>query len=251
MPQQESEDEARARRFAGTALGLTFEFTDLTGDVDFTSADGSLALEVTRYTNPKLKMDMKVAATADYVLPLGTGYDWWVTFAGYPRFKGLVQRLYGALQSLESHELECYSDTMRWWLDEVSTLDGALQTLSKEGVLEARRALRQLDVAQLVIMTSGGWNYGGPDRALDLLEARVALDRTHTEKLARQTSPLRGLWVWVDEHTEPGLTRALSPEESRLPGRAPDLPAGIERLWVVDEGSGRGWHWGRSKLECG
>ena len=98
---------------------MAFEFTDLTGNVDYTSRDGSTSLEVTRYTNKQLKVDLVAAQRADFALPLGGGHHWIVTLAGYPVFKGLVQRLYPALQGLETHVLVQYTDQMDWWLEHV------------------------------------------------------------------------------------------------------------------------------------
>ena len=243
MPQDESPDELRAATYAATLLGLPLEFTDLNGNVDYTSADGSTSLEVTRYTNKQVKVDLAASEKADYVIPLGGGHDWIVTFAGYPRFKGLVQRLYPALQGLETHGLVQYTDQMDWWLERVPTLEDEIAVLNAERVIDAQAMVRRGEVAHLMIMTSGGWTYGGPDSALELLEARLALDRNHSEKLRRQATSHKHLWAWVDEETDRGLARALAPDEQRLPARPPELPDGVDQLWVVEEASGRGWFW--------
>jgi hypothetical protein len=243
VPQGESPDERRAAQYAATVLGMAFEFTDLTGNVDYTSRDGSTSLEVTRYTNKQLKVDLVAAQRADFVLPLGGGHHWIVTFAGYPVFKGLVQRLYPALQGLETHGLVQYTDQMDWWLEHVPTLQDEIARLNRERVIDAQSQVPREEVANLVIMTTGEWTYGGPNAALELLEARVALDRNHSEKLGRQPTRRRHLWAWVDDQTDRGLARALGSEENRLPSRSPELPPEVDQIWVVDEVSGRGWLW--------
>jgi hypothetical protein len=247
MPQQERPDELRARDVVEAWLGVEFTFTDLGGGVDYTAADGQTVLEVTRYTNPLVRRDMAVARGQDHVLQLGTGYDWWVTFDGYPRYDGLASRLYEPLLQLEIHGLEQYDHSrMGWWLEGAPGLRGPARVLRNERVLHAQARVGAERPTRLFVMSSGGWAYGGPDAALGLLEQFVASDLVHLRKLGDTRAPSRHLWLWTDFGTAGDFRRAFDPEEGRLPTRAPVLPDAVTDLWCVDEVHGRGWLWSAS-----
>src|SRR3712207_2716305 len=108
MPQSERDDERRAREIVQREYGIELEFVDLHGGVDHQTEDGHVVLEVTRFTDEASRQGREIAKASDQVVELGTGNDWYVTFAGYPRYAGLASRLYPALQSLETHGLTQY-----------------------------------------------------------------------------------------------------------------------------------------------
>lgn len=244
MPKEERPDEAAARRIVESECHVHLEFADLTGGVDYLTLDNSVALEVTRFTDGLLRRDMAVASGADHVTELGTGYDWHVTFDGYPRYDGLAGRLYPPLHVLETHGLEHWDPArMAWWAQRVETLREAVVILAQERVVDAQARLSAQRPTRLFVSTSGGWTYGGPDAALEVLEAAIAADSKHLDKLQEQAAQQRQLWIWTDVATTGSLRRAFSPEEQRLPSRPPDLPSAVTHLWCVDEGHNRGWAW--------
>lgn len=245
MPQKERPDEALARSIVVGETGLTLCFADLAGGVDYRSPDGHAILEVTRFTSPRLRQDYAKAGNSDHVRPLGTGYDWLVTFDGYPRYDNIEQRLFRPLQALEAHGLrEWHRDEMTWWMSNVPTLTDTTAALTAENVRVARSSVRSADVSKLMIMSSSGWTYGGPDTALPLLEDFIRLDAKHAAKLAVEVdADERHLWVWTDAATEMAFRRALSNDEDRLPSSAPSMPAGVTHLWCVDDFYLRGWTW--------
>ena len=247
MPKTERPDERRARDAVARETGLDFIFTDLNGSVDYTTTDSRAALEVTRFTDPLVRRDLDVASKHDHVLPLGTSFDWWVTFDGHPKHEGLAIRLRDPLVALETHGLCEYDHAaMNWWMDTTPTLRSSARELRRERAGHAQALHRGANPTQLFVSSSGGWTYGGPDAALEMLESKVFSDDGHLQKLKATGAPSRHLWIWTDFATEGGLRRAFEVGEQRLPTRAPNFPEALTDLWCVDEFSCRGWHWSRS-----
>lgn len=247
MPQTERPDERRARDAVARETGLDLVFTDLNGSVDYLARDIGAALEVTRFTNPLIRRDLDVVSKRDHELPLGTSFDWWVTFDGHPKYDGLNIRLHKPLTALESHGLRQYDHAaMNWWMETTPTLGESAHQLRRERVAHAQALHRGSNPTQLLVSSSGGWIYGGPDAALGILEDRVSSDAGHLQKLEATEAPSRHLWVWTDFATEESLRHAFEPAQERLPNRAPKFPQAVTDFWCVDEFYGRGWRWSPS-----
>jgi hypothetical protein len=243
----ERPDERRARDAVARGTGLDFIFTDLNGSVDYTTSSDSAALEVTRFTDPLVRRDLDVASKCDHVIPLGTSFDWWVTFDGHPKYDGLASRLYAPLVALETHGLRDYDHAaMNWWMDATPTLRNSARQFRREGVGHAQALHRGANPTELFVSSSGGWTYGGPDAALEMLESKVSSDDGHLRKLKATGAPSRHLWIWTDSATQGGLRSAFEVGEQRLPTRAPTFPEALTDLWCVDEFFCRGWRWSRS-----
>ena len=245
MPQQERPEERRARDVVAHLTGHDLQFTDLRGGIDYAVRDMSVALEVTRFTERRVRRDMSEAARNDHMLDLGTSYDWRVTFDGFPKYNNLVVRLYAPLLRLENHELERYSRSQDWWMRHVPTLKEATSCLLAQGVLHARATVPDKWPSRLFISPSQGWVYGGPDAALELLESAIGRDTNHIQKLGVTEAIERHLWYWTDMATPDDFRRALA-IDGGLPSRAPKLPAEVTHLWCVDISYSRGWRWAPS-----
>jgi hypothetical protein len=130
---------------------------------------------------------------------------------------------------------------MHWWMANSPTLRETAKGLEDERVVHAQTIVAKAPPTKLFVSTSGSWSYGGPDSALEVLEAFVAADAGHTAKLGAAGVPERHLWLWTDYGTVGALRAAF--EEHRLPARPPQLPAQVTDLWCVDEVHRRGWRW--------
>lgn len=244
MPQTERQDEARASRSVAKGTGIQLDFADLSGGVDYRSVDSDMVLEVTRFTNPLIRRGMVESARQDHAVPLGTGYDWWVTFQDFPRFNGIVSRLYPALLTLEHHDLNrCHPGGIAWWARHVPTLSDAVDLMVQEGILYTEASAPQERPSRLFISSSASWKYSGVDAALALLEEAVAADIKHVTKIQKEGVSERHLWLWTDRATSKDFRRALSPGETQLPSRPPVLPEGLTHLWCADDEYARGWMW--------
>lgn len=234
MPQTEGPDEQIACAVVTRETGHPLEFADYTGGVDYTTPDGTVVLEVTRFTNHLLRRDMAVATRFDSVVPLGTGHDWWVVFEGHPRYQDLAARLYQALNTLETHGLHRWEPTaMLWWARDVPTLRDAVTALVAEKVSQAQAEVAREQPSRLFSSSSGGWVYSGPDAALELLDRYVRADGKHLKKLGASGATERHLWEWTDTATNGSFRRIY--KDDRLPTRPPVLPAEVTHLWVADE----------------
>lgn len=96
-------------------------------------------------------------------------------------------------------------------------------------------------------MSGGGYTYGGPDSALELLQGSLTDDVKHAEKLSEQEAIRRHWCAWTDAATPEDIRSAFAADEQQLPGRPPELPEGVTDLWVIDEILRRGWHWSASR----
>jgi hypothetical protein len=242
MPQSERPDEQMACAVVVRETGHSLAFADFTGGVDYATADGTVVLEVTRFTNHLQRRDMAVATQFDSVTPLGTGHDWWVVFDGHPRYQDLASRLYQALNTLETHGLLRWeAGAMLWWAGDVPTLRDAVTALVAENVSQAQAEVPRQQPSRLFSSSSGGWVYSGPDAALELLDGYVRADGKHLKKLGATGATERHLWEWTDAATTGNFRRMY--EDDRLPGRPPVLPAEVTHLWVADEEHRAGIRW--------
>lgn len=254
MPQDVRPDEQAAADLVAATTGLHFEFSG--GGIDFTCTDGPqrTVLEVTRCTRPMLKRDeLAAAAHAERTLPIWTSRSWWVTFDGHPVYNGLPERLSEPLRRLETHGVSEFDTASHaWWMRRAPTLSPSVQALEDEHVLYARTLDMKDPHAppQLFVSATGGFTYGGPDSALEVLESYLLSEQLHLNKTALEPADERHLFVWTDLATEEGLARALRTTWPALPTRAPALDPAPDHLWLVDEATGLGWHHGPSGWEA-
>lgn len=250
MPQPMRPDEQAASSLVSKLTGVTFEFSGGTGGIDFTSLDHGMrtVLEVTRCTRPSRKKDeLAAAAHAGEILPLWTCHSWWVTFDGHPRYTGMAERLSGPLRQLETHGLSEFDRTMHsWWMRISPTLTATVQDLHNNRVLAARilHTREPSEPSQLFISASEGFAYGGPDGALQVLEAFLHTEAKHLNKTVNEPADVRHLFVWTDMTTDEALSRALRSTWPAVPTRGHNLHPALDHLWLVDDPTGRGWHYG-------
>ena len=154
---------------------------------------------------------MAKAAESDHVFDLGTGYSWWVTFDGYPRYDGIAARLYPLVHALEIHGLREWDASMNWWMEQNPTLGEPVRGLRREGAVHAQTIQEKELPTKLFISSSGSWSYSGPDSALEILERFIAADTVHQAKMAGSDAPERHLWLWTDYAT----SEACAPPSKR------------------------------------
>lgn len=130
---------------------------------------------------------------------------------------------------------------MAWWAQDVPTLRDAVAALAAERVSQAQAEVPGEQPSRLFSSSSGGWEYGGPDNALELLERYVQADGKHLKKLSASEATEKHLWEWTDSATTGNFRRLY--QDDRLPTRPPVLPAELTHLWVADEGYGVGIRW--------
>jgi hypothetical protein len=250
----EGEDEAAARAVVEAHLGVVLTYIDVDGRVDYVvSRDEAQlgCLEVTRCTDQLLK-------AADLVFPDHDGYPapglrhcWMLSTNGHPQYNVMKPRLVGALAELEAHHLVAYDTHMRWWLRHVPTLAAALTVLDEAHVEVARCVPANDGESYLVFMPEFDGMSDGPDGAVAEIEAWLAAEERSRdrEKLRQWTPDLartdieRHLFVWVDEHSSYRVRRPLE-RDDRLPSVGANLPEPITNLWLVDEQTRHGWHYG-------
>lgn len=108
-------------------------------------------------------------------------------------------------------------------------------------------------VHRVFVTVGGGGSASGSDEAVVMLVDALALRADNAQKLSTSGAEKGHLFVWIDGATPFGIERALSHDAPSwdgdgdsgfgLPSLAPQLDLAVSHLWVVHEGSGRGWLW--------
>jgi hypothetical protein len=234
---------------------VTLTYLDVDGRVDYAISDQGVeigCLEVTRCTNAELKAAEAVFYERDEVPAPMLRQSWLLFTDGHPHYRRMSPRLVGALGVLERHGLDKYEDEMRWWLRHVPSLADALAVLDEAHVESARQFDRPGDGRFLYFMVGNGGMSDGPDGAVEEITTWIRdAGRDRDRAKLRDWQPATGtpevverhLFVWLDGHSAYRLTRPLT-HDDRLPTSTPELPEPITDLWLVDDDTGRGWHFG-------
>ncbi|WP_412873654.1 hypothetical protein ACL00U_16725 [Curtobacterium poinsettiae] len=107
------------------------------------------------------------------------------------------------------------------------------------------------DRHRVFVTVGGGGSASGSNEAVELLSDALAATTDNAAKLTESGALQRHLFVWIDGATPFAIERALSrqPPSSDddgdngfgVPTQPPTLDPAFTHLWVLHEGSGRGW----------
>ncbi|MBB2975112.1 hypothetical protein FHX49_000653 [Microbacterium endophyticum] len=260
MVNQERPNELVAKQIVEERLGVELEHADTHGGVDYKSADGKIALEVTAVTQggnkgarDALKKSVKKGVPG---VDLATC---WLVFApeGQANMKTFIQRVQPALAELERVG-ESYFRRER---AAIHTIEGGplaeiYRTLLNAGVEMASSAPHEVKsdapshVHQVLVSTGSGGSVSGSDESLERLLDALSDKIDNPQKLAATGAVQRHLFVWVNDDTWHNIARPLSrtspswaDEGWGAPSVAPTLDPAITHFWVMHERSRLGWFW--------
>lgn len=253
----ERANEKDAKRIVQATLGVELEHADKVGGVDYRSADGRMALEVTRVTDEIRKSTRDAERTSrDAASPDVELQSCWLvlvsdTQRGMKTIRQVLPPLFAQLEAAG----ETHFDRQQAALHALTQgpLTDLVRKLLSAGV--ERASGRAHDGGPLhrhgVILSLGsGGTASGSDEAVQLLVAALAAKTDNVLKLARSGAPERHLFVWIDDDTRFDIARPLSraaptwaDDSFGPPSYPPGLDPAITHLWVVHEGSRLGWLW--------
>jgi hypothetical protein len=253
---QERPNEQRAKQLVEHVIGIHLHHHDTHGGVDYLSADGSVALEVTAVTDGEKDGAWKALKKSEAKgAPDVELQGCWIIFVpdDLAGMKTFVQRVQPAIAELELAG-EAYFDQQSAALHTIergplATIYRPLLEAGVERASHVPHGPRDDDPAhkhRLFTSSGSGGSASGSKEAIDLLlnELRPKVD--NVRKLGASGAGQRHLFVWVNDNTAFGIQRPLSygaDDLWGLPSGAPELDSAITHLWVVHERSGSGWLW--------
>ena len=251
----ERANEKDAKRIVQAALGVEFEHADKAGGVDYRSADGQLALEVTRVTDEIRKSTADAERKSrDATRPNVELQSCWLVIVSdtQPRMKTIRQVLPPLLAQLEAAG-ETHFDHAALHPPTQEPLAGIVRELLCVGVERASGCPHDGGPQHrhgVILSPGSGGSASGSDEAAQLLIAALAARTDNLTKLARSGARERHLFVWIDDDTRFDIARPLSratptgsDDSFGPPSNPPMLDPAITHLWVVHEASRLGWLW--------
>lgn len=254
-------NESRAKAAIERELSVVLVHADRTGGVDYLTADGSMAVEVTRVTDEAARRSSQAWSRAEKAIVAGPELlNCWLVFVAEttPGLRTLRARVHPLIAELEVQGLRSFDEHMvDHEVDKRSVLGGLFRGLRVIGVQRALSAPRcsseAVHVHRVFISPGGGGSASGSDEAVTLLCAELATRPDNSEKLLATEAGRRHLFVWVDSFTAFAIERPLRSAPPSwevdgggsfgLPTQPPSLPAGVTHLWIVHERTGLGWLW--------
>lgn len=254
---KERSNEKDAKRIIEHVLRVDLEHADFTGGVDYKSADGEVAVEVTRVTDGgKKSARSALRASRSAAMPDVVLDNCWLVFL--PDTQGgmrtILQDLPPLFAQLEyANVLVFDSQTAAVHVIENGPLADIYRCLLSAGVERASGSPHSSDpphVHRVIPLLGSGGSSSGSDQAVEQLDAALAEKSDNITKLAASGARQRHLFVWLDDDTRFDISRPLSrsapewaDEGFGEPTRAPDLSSEVTHLWVVHERSRLGWLW--------
>lgn len=188
-------------------------------DLALRATDGTVhAIEVTRYEDQKYVAWSKFIASETWSIP-GLEFGWHLSIEPTRKIKGLKKKvgpLLRGLENLNTHALStryCQSDHGRS-LSELGVASAMVLRSQVPGLVQlgegARGSFISIDAVSNVIRNEG--------------------IRGNSTKLLDAVADVRHLMVWVGYSQ---LAESLGFGEPGLPEECPDLPLGIDRVWLV------------------
>ncbi len=252
----ERNDERDAKRVVERLLGISLEHADTHGGVDYRSADGSVAMEVTRVTDGRKRAarhGLARSSRGDDETPLASCWHALVP-ATHESTKNLAGRIRQLLPELEKAGIRnFYWEDIRLHIQEQPHHRQLLKRVLETGV-ESLWAVQQ-DAEpdhehELLLSTTWDGSVEGSDSSLESLLHELNRRKDNAKKLADSNADARHLFVWLDGDTAYEIQRALDgPPPKGLeaqfgpPKRAPQLHSAVTHLWVVHQGTRLGWFW--------
>lgn len=254
---KERGNERAAKLIIEAELSIDLIHADHTGGVDYISLDGRHAVEVTRVTDGAKKAGRSALAWAKRSgVPEGELQTCWIVMVpeGQLGLKVFQQNVYPAIIELEKvGETGFCRQTAALHVIEGGPLSEPYQVLLEAGVERASavpdHSHREHAHHVLPSLMRGG-SSSGSNHAIAQLAAALMSKSDNPNKLTDSGRDYRHLFVWIDDDTPLAISRPLARDapvwsdgEYGLPTVHPAFNAAITHLWVVHEGTGRGWFW--------
>lgn len=257
---QERPNEAHAKRIVEQVMGIQLDHADTHGGVDYLTPDGTVALEVTAVTDgEKDGARQALRKSVNKGLPAIALQGCWLVFTGeaQPRMKTFVQRVQPAIAELElAGETDFFDQRAAIHVLEERELSHIYRPLLEAGVERASYVPHAPHVDdpdhihQLHVLMGGGGSISGSDEALDRLTEALSEKNDNPKKLRESNAEQRHLFVWLNYDTAFNIARPLQHDEPSwaggewgVPSTEPQLDPAITHLWIVHQGSRRGWLW--------
>lgn len=256
MANVEREDEKKARRIVESVLRVEIEHFDTDGGVDYLARDGGVAVEVTRVTDGRKRAARSgLARSADDTFDPPLASCWIVLVSStHASTKNLAQRLRSVLADCEAVGISYfYRDEINLYLLQRPDQQALIGRMNNTGIESAWTAPHREDPEHLhevfLSLTTDG-SVGGSNESLANLMGELGTKTDNVKKLQDSGVPNRVLFVWLDGDTPYEIARPLAGEpptdleqQFGLPSVVPNLDPAITELWIVHEGTQRGWRW--------
>ncbi|MEV7875550.1 hypothetical protein [Microbacterium sp. NPDC089188] len=256
----ERPNERAAKEIVEHSLGIQLEHHDTHGGVDYLSADGTVALEVTAVTDGwKRGASDALRRSERKGTPDVSLRNCWIvsTSLDQSTLRTFVQRVSPVIAELEAAGESRFSDQEAavhvLMGGPLSAVYRRLLGAGVEVAGNAPHAARADDPDhkhQVFIMAGSGGVATSSNEAVSQLMDELRPKVDNPKKLRDSGAGSRHLFVWVNDDTEWSIARpvrgAALPGQSdgwRLPDVVPDLGPAITHLWVVHARSMRGWLW--------
>ncbi len=257
---KEHHDEREAKLVVERVLGIELRHADKDGGVDYLSSDGCHAVEVTRVTDGRKRAGRDALQMSRDAGTSGELQTCWLAVASDTQqgLKTFRQRVHSALVELElAGETLFRRQRAAVHVIKKGPLSHIYQPLLVAGVERATAApdhAHRSQTHRVIPSLGGGGTLGGSDQALRLLTDALSEKKDNPKKLKASGAEHRHLFVWLDDDTRFDIARPLSREAPAwhdgfgIPSTPPALDPAITRLWVIHQGSRKGWLWaGESK----
>ena len=255
----ERNDEKVAKRIVEQVLGTVLAHADKLGGVDYLSADGLVAVEVTRVTEGLNRSARKARRESRTTGALASVLKtcWLVNIAeNGKRLDSFYQNVQPALCELENAG-ENFFERSRAAVHVAAqgSLSDVYKALLSAGVTRAsampsHNHEHNSRPHRLIAAHDSGGGVGDIDRAVNLLVESLTKKPDNPKKLGDSGALDRHLFVWLDGDTPSSIADPLNRDRPSptidgddSPSRAPMLDGRITHLWVVRERSSRGWLW--------
>jgi len=256
---QERPNEQRAKRIVERVMNVELDHADKHGGVDYLSPDGNVAVEVTAVTEGRRNgvRDALSRSVAKGVKDAELQSCWLVTIDDLQdEMKTFIQRVQPALAALESAGQTHFVDQpAHVHVLQNGELSDAYRPLLEAGVIRASSAphpARSDDPGhshRIIVFLASSGSVTDSNDALGRLLVSLKEKPDNATKLAESGAADRHLFVWVNGNTAGSITRTLdgdAPDYATgwgAPSIDPMLDEAITHLWVVHEGTARGWLW--------
>ncbi|HRQ01083.1 MAG TPA: hypothetical protein PK781_11630 [Terrimesophilobacter sp.] len=254
---RESADEIDAKHFVERMLGIVLEHADKNGGVDYLSADGRIAVEVTRVTDGRKAAGRRaLSASRETDAPEGELQNCWLVFTSETQtgLMTFLQRVHPLLVQLEAVGEQSFHDQpAAVHVLQRGPLSDVYRSLLQAGVERASAAPHRADAShthRMITSLGSGGSASGSDAAVALLVDELAKRTDNPAKLHKSGAEQRHLFVWLDDDTRFDIARPLSRDAPSwddggfgAPSLIPLIDPAVTHLWVVHQRSGLGWLW--------
>lgn len=256
---QERPNEQRAKEIVERVMSVELDHADTHGGVDYLSPHGTVAVEVTAVTEGarngvRQALKRSVAKGVEGV----ELQNCWIVMVDdlQGEMKSFIQRVQPAIAALESAGENYFVDQpAHVHVRQNGELSDVYRPLLEAGVIRASSAPHEAhsddpDHSHKILVSLGsGGSVTDSNDALGRLLVSLKEKPDNAKKLAESGAAERHLFVWVNGNTAGSITRTLVGDTPDYvtgwgaPSIDPMLDKAITHLWVVHEGTGRGWLW--------